>query len=179
MIPHYATPRSLRVFNEHQHRDTGHPLPDFCLQTTCKFTIPSTALITGVPQQDARVLTSLCPTGSWSAVWHICIAEHGLQSLERNATIGNGHAADVIFVQRAIRGHDAALHTAIGSRRHGDGPHDEGERRKSKRQYADVFPSGPVHDGFLPEVGRDVRRAVPGQPSLVFALREASYEANC
>ena len=29
--------------NDHKHIDTGHPLPDFYLQNTCKFAIPSVA----------------------------------------------------------------------------------------------------------------------------------------
>jgi hypothetical protein len=68
-----------------KHTDTGHPLPDFSLQNTCKFAIQSAAwlpaLTTGVTQKDARALTHLFPPVLWSVACNIRMAEHGIWSV--------------------------------------------------------------------------------------------------
>src|SRR5438552_2302952 len=41
-----ALPHGPLTRNDHKHTDTGHPLPDFYLQNTCKYALPSAAWIT-------------------------------------------------------------------------------------------------------------------------------------
>ena len=87
---HGSRDQRYRMFpsqeNDHKHTDLGHPLPDFCLQNTCKFAVQSaawiTALATGATQKHARVLTHLFPPVLWSAACEIRMAEHGRRSVK-------------------------------------------------------------------------------------------------
>ena len=45
-IARQALPHGPLVNVDHKHTDTGHPLPEFYLQTTCKFAGQSAAWIT-------------------------------------------------------------------------------------------------------------------------------------
>lgn len=51
--------------NDHKYMGTGRSLPEFSLQNTCKFAVPSAAWITawttGATKKDARVRTHLFP----------------------------------------------------------------------------------------------------------------------
>ena|SRR2546421_7806415 len=82
--------------NDHKHTDTGHPLPDFSLQNTCKFAIPSaawiTALTTGARQKDASVLTHLFPLVLWSAACNIhtpsdLVVDHWTSDVENGSPL--------------------------------------------------------------------------------------------
>jgi hypothetical protein len=65
---------------------TGHPLPDFYLQITCKFAVKSavwiTTLATRTTQKDARVLEHLVPPVLWSASCDVRMAEQDRRSVK-------------------------------------------------------------------------------------------------
>jgi hypothetical protein len=74
-----ALPHVPLTNNEHKYTNTGHSLPEFCLQNTCKFAIQSaawlTALATRATPQNAKVLKHLFPLVPQSQAifgWNAC-----------------------------------------------------------------------------------------------------------